>query len=330
MMDRLISLLGPDRAHQIQTTTFHRFCLNLLREEGHRTGLPKDFILCSERDTRDIAADILYQSGQGRRHVEPFLRALPVVKSRIALDGSGTDLSDERYLQWGQRYQDRLRDNSMLDLDDLEIESLRLLRDHPEAAKAFGKRFSHIFVDEYQDTNAIQVSLLKHLVSAGGGQPIDIAHVHTVDEEAEMIVAHIDRLMGGISHFSMDSGRVATHAAHLSLGFGDIGVVYRLNQQGNAIEKALIRAGIPFIRSGDTPLIDQYPANILWRLFYVGMTRARSRLILSHVDRRPLKGPVRRMQRSVFLKAIPTELCRPLDRGDRQPRKKAPRQLTLF
>ena len=66
------------------------------------------------------------------------------------------------------------------------------------------------------------------------------------------------------------------------------------------------------------------------RLFYVGMTRARSRLILSHVDRRSIKGPLRPMTRSVFLDAISPQWVRPLDRGHWRPQKRGHPQLTLF
>jgi DNA helicase-2/ATP-dependent DNA helicase PcrA len=82
-----------------------------------------------------------------------------------------------------------------------------------------------------------------------------------------MIVEQVERLIGGTTYFSLDSGRVASHEGELSLGFGDIGVLFRLNAQGDALEAALNRAGIPFIRSGETPLIARYPVNILWRFF---------------------------------------------------------------
>ncbi|MCF8120090.1 MAG: UvrD-helicase domain-containing protein [Deltaproteobacteria bacterium] len=539
MTNRIASLLGGPECHRIKTTTFHHFCLELLRREGTRTGLPPDFTVCSEPDTREIAAQILQASGKGKRELKAFLKDLPGLKARLLLEENSNSPCARRQLEWCQGYQQVLRQGGMLDLDDLEIESVRLLRDHPDVAEALGRQFSRILVDEYQDTNPRQVSLLKHLIAAGkgqiyaigdadqaiygfrgadvrhfrhfardfpgatrikltrnyrstpiilkssaalmgkkqpltshatGGEPIAIAHLATVDEEAEMIVAHMERLMGGISHFSMDSGRVDGHAQDLGLGFGDMGVLYRLNVQGNALEKALSRAGIPFVRSGHAPLIEQYPVNLLWRffqtlryprnpyyrtaytrlglearrnppgtlevkgsvshlldqaialhaltpqseqearmlgrlrdvadqcgedvarfldilslergldhamvegdrvalmslhaakglewevtfiigceegllpcslfkdqdeaeerrLFYVGMTRARSRLILSHVDRRSIKGPLRPMTRSVFLDAISPQWVRPLDRGHWRPQKRGHRQLTLF
>jgi DNA helicase-2/ATP-dependent DNA helicase PcrA len=94
-----------------------------------------------------------------------------------------------------------------------------------------------------------------------------LADCRTESEEAEMIVEQVERLIGGTSYFSLDSGRVESHEGELSLGFGDIGVLFRLNSQGDALEEAMERSGIPFVRSGQAPLINRYPVNILWRFF---------------------------------------------------------------
>ena len=55
----------------------------------------------------------------------------------------------------------------MLDLDDLEVETLRLFNQHPDIRRKYARQFPHIFVDEYQDTNPVQVELLKRMVYAG-------------------------------------------------------------------------------------------------------------------------------------------------------------------
>ena len=97
------------------------------------------------------------------------------------------------------------------------------------------------------------------------GDPIRFASCRTEKEEAEMIVEQIEKLIGGTSYFSLDSGRVSSHENGENLGFGDIAVLCRLNAQGDAFEEAFSRAGIPFVRSGEKPLISHYPVNILWR-----------------------------------------------------------------
>ena len=239
----------------------------------------------------------------------------------------------------------------MLDLDDLEVETLRLFNGHLDIRQKYALNFPHIFVDEYQDTNPVQVALLKELVYAGtnkmentgdspserppradicaigdpnqaiygfrgadianfkgfaddfpsgttvtltrnyrstqnildlsamlinekrplqgisgSGAPVQVAQCRTHLEEAEMIIEQIEKSIGGTTHFSLDSERVASHEDGENMGFGDMAVLFRLNSMGDALEEAFLRAGIPFVRSGEKPLIDQYPANIIWRL----------------------------------------------------------------
>jgi DNA helicase-2/ATP-dependent DNA helicase PcrA len=249
------------------------------------------------------------------------------------------EFSDPSYkdlLPFFRKYQQRLRHLGMLDLDDLETEALRLFQRHPDVCLEYARRLPKIFVDEYQDTNPIQVELLKILVQSGsgpicaigdpdqaiygfrganvrnfhrfaedfpgakklalsrnyrssrvilhgssalmgrekplegnreGGGPILITSCGTPSEEAEMIVEQIERLLGGTTYFSLDSGRVSSHEEGENFNFGDIAVLFRLNSQGDALEEALKRAGIPFIRSGEKSLIRRYPIHIIWRFF---------------------------------------------------------------
>ena len=91
--------------------------------------------------------------------------------------------------------------------------------------------------------------------------PIAIAPCNTEKEEAEMIVEQVERMIGGTTYFSLDSGRVASHEGELSLGFGDMGVLFRLNAQGDALEEAFQRAGIPFVVSAPESTIDEATAS---------------------------------------------------------------------
>jgi DNA helicase-2/ATP-dependent DNA helicase PcrA len=100
-----------------------------------------------------------------------------------------------------------------------------------------------------------------------GGEPIHFAPCQTQAEEAEMIVEQIERLIGGTTYFSLDSGRVSSHEEGENLSFGDMAVLFRINAQGEVLQEALNRAGVPFIRSGEKPLIQQHPAHVIWRFF---------------------------------------------------------------
>jgi superfamily I DNA/RNA helicase len=381
MKQRVASLLHEGLAKGIRIPTFHAFCREVLREEGERIGLAPDFTLCSEADAAMIAQAVVSDSKPRKGSAQAFPRKLSQLKMASVLNVT-EDPSYHELLPLLKEYQERLRRMHMLDLDDLEVETLRLFQKHPEVSKKYGERFPWIFVDEYQDTNPIQVQILKAMVrhdlhgalhprpcpsiidlsipkvspctlnpvpctpslgpdspcavslgpcapsicaigdpdqaiygfrgsdvtnfhrfeedfpeprklilsknyrstktildsaaslmqkdkaldaSLGQGDPIRFASCRTEKEEAEMIVEQVEKLIGGTSYFSLDSGRVSSHENGEDLGFGDIAVLCRLNAQGAAFEEAFSRAGIPFVRSGEKPLISQFPVNILWR-----------------------------------------------------------------
>ncbi|MBN2418187.1 MAG: ATP-dependent helicase, partial [Deltaproteobacteria bacterium] len=234
-----------------------------------------------------------------------------------------------------EAYRQCLRSLNMLDFDDLEACTLRLLITHPDISDKYASRYKRVFVDEYQDTNHIQSMILRYLVkdginlicaigdpdqaiygfrgadmdnfyrfsndfngareislsknyrstenilegaanilgkekplegNSGRGDFVRVSECSTQASEAEMVVEQIEKVLGGTSYFSLDSGRVASHEdGEDNTGFGDIAVLYRINSQGDAFEEALSRAGIPYVRSGEKPLTDQYPVNVIMR-----------------------------------------------------------------
>ena len=99
----------------------------------------------------------------------------------------------------------------------------------------------------------------------GDGALISVSPCATHREEAEMAVEQIEKLLGGTNHFSLDSGRVSSYEGRKDLGFGDISVLFRLNAQADAFEEAFSRAGIPYVRSGEKPLIAKDSVQIIWR-----------------------------------------------------------------
>ncbi|MBW2066605.1 MAG: UvrD-helicase domain-containing protein [Deltaproteobacteria bacterium] len=317
--------------------TFHGFCLQVLRRDAGLLGLPQEFSICSEHDIQHVVREALSGSPGGKREVSRLLKAIPRLKRALVQKGE-EECGDKDLLAFLERYNRILRANSMLDLDDLEVETLRLLMDHPEISRKYAESFPWVFVDEYQDTNPVQVDILKQLVHSvqspstayicaigdpdqaiygfrgadvgnflrfeadfpggkkiilgknyrstgvilsssaalmekgfplvgtqGPGVPISLAECHTAAEEAEMIVEQIEKLLGGTTYFSIDSGRVASHEDGEDLGFGDIGVLYRLNFQGDELEEAFSRSGIPYSRSGEKPLVLRYPVNVVRR-----------------------------------------------------------------
>ncbi|UCB50121.1 MAG: UvrD-helicase domain-containing protein, partial [Deltaproteobacteria bacterium] len=336
-MEERISNLLPEQAEgAVWVSTFHGFCLQVLRKEGENLSLPPSFNVCSELDVPILVKRVISESGGEKRIANKLMKELPRLKiASVMVDKKAPDHS--ALLPYFESYQQKLRELGMFDLDDLQVETLRLFYEFPEICSKYAERFLKIFVDEYQDTNSVQVALLKALIQMGsgeicaigdpdqaiygfrganlenfyrfsedfpgakevklsknyrssqvilsgssglmrrqeplrgvlgGGDPIRFASCRTHAEEAEMIVEQIEKLLGGTTYFSLDSGRVSSHEDGENFGFGDIAVLFRLNAQGDGLQEALARAGIPFIRSGEKPLIHRYPANIVWRFLH--------------------------------------------------------------
>lgn len=332
-MKERVGKLVPDSG-AIKVNTFHRFCLDLLRKEAGKLGLLSGFNICPEQDVPFLVWQVAEESGAGKRQARELLKNLPVMKIKnYEADGELKGLFSEKLISLFYRYQEKLRGLCMLDLDDLESETLRLLKIDHGIATGLAENRPWIFIDEYQDTSPVQVEIIRAIVNKGNvnlcaigdpdqsiygfrgadvvnfmgfekdftgtkkielkrnyrstrlildsasslmgrennltswndlGDKISLAECRTANEEGEMIVEQIEKIMGGITLFSMDSGRVESCEEGKDLSFGDIAVLYRLNSQGDAIEKALSRAGIPLIRSGEKPLIDRYPVNLVW------------------------------------------------------------------
>ncbi|RPI72215.1 MAG: AAA family ATPase, partial [Desulfobacteraceae bacterium] len=336
MQTRLAKLLSAGQTEKIHISTFHRFCLDVLRQHSETLGLAPDFKLLPEQDLAPLVRQSLTAAGTKTQDINRFLKALPQLKTGTVLPP--TQQPDADLLLFLKTYQYSLKEHGALDLLDLETETLRLFQNHPEIVTAYVRTFNWILVDEYQDTNPLQSAILKVLVQPevnqicaigdpyqaiygfrgadvknflrfteefapvqtialnrnyrssqnilnsaaallaketalrsgrGSGDPIRLAACRTDAEEAEMIVEQVEKLLGGTTHFSLDSGRVASHEKGADLSFGDLAVLFRLNAQADVLETAFSRAGIPYVRSGEKPLIEQYPVYILRRLFQV-------------------------------------------------------------
>ena len=92
---------------------------------------------------------------------------------------------------------------------------------------------------------------------------LDIHEAPTDKAEAEYVVQQIESMIGGVSYFSIDSGRVEDETREASLSFGDFAVLYRLNAQSRALEEAFHRLGIPYQTAGQRPFTARPPVRTL-------------------------------------------------------------------
>ena len=150
-------------------STFHSFCVRLLRREGEPIGLPRNFSIYDENDQLRVVKSCLKELGLTKRELQA--RA---VLSRISHAKNQGRKPEESYqtaethgaeqlAQVYDLYERELRKARAVDFDDLLLFAVRLLHEHAEVALRYNERFPYILVDEYQDTNRPQYELVRLL-----------------------------------------------------------------------------------------------------------------------------------------------------------------------
>ncbi len=317
MQDRLTGLLGvlPDG---LWVETYHAAALRILREQGHPFGHGVEFSIIGDEDKPALLEGLV-----ARKASSSFLDELRQKKQRLEWPEDGP----------ASEYQKRLVARRQLDFDDLFLYATRLFDERPEVTAGYRERFTHVVIDEFQDTNPAQYRFVTSLTSnsnppippfsKGGtenppnlcvigdpdqaiygfagsfrafeafktdfpthrvcrlaenyrsqgmivqaatqviakspaqlprqltarlanGLPLAMARYGTDRQEAEMIVRKIETLLGGSSHFTINSGWAQADDEASAYGLADIAILYRVHAQARVIADALERAGLPY------------------------------------------------------------------------------------
>jgi DNA helicase-2/ATP-dependent DNA helicase PcrA len=174
MKERVEALVGP-RARSMWVSTFHSMCVRILRADGSALGLKSSFSIYDADDSVRLMTLVARELDLDVKRYPPKSLAGQVsnLKNELVTPLAWTDLASNAHekvlAEAYTRYQTRLREAQALDFDDLIMTSVELLRDHPDVAEKYRRRFRHVLVDEYQDTNHAQYVLVRELV--GGGAP---------------------------------------------------------------------------------------------------------------------------------------------------------------
>jgi DNA helicase-2/ATP-dependent DNA helicase PcrA len=156
---------------QMWMSTFHSFCTRVLRRDGDKTPIGKDFVIFDPSDQRSLMKQVLAELKLAEKQYHPrkVLEFISDYKNRCILP---KEAREEAIDTWTRKtidayelYQQGLKNHRACDFDDLLMHTEMLLRDE-ELRDVYAQRFPHILVDEYQDTNQAQYLLVQHL--AGG------------------------------------------------------------------------------------------------------------------------------------------------------------------
>ena len=189
MRERVRHLLG-ESADGMWIKTFHSACVAILRRESERLGHDKNFTIYDSGDSRAILKRLIKDSGADVHGLTPAAVASAISNAKNELsDAEGfarnVDTSDPKaraIAELFMQYQGELRRNNAFDFDDLIGETVYLFRAFPDVAAVYQKKFRHILVDEYQDTNHAQYSLIRELT-----RPIEIDHAN-VDQRTGTVL----------------------------------------------------------------------------------------------------------------------------------------------
>jgi len=241
MRERVEQLVGP-AAGRMWVSTFHSACVRILRREAATLGLRSSFSIYDAADSqrlltlvaRELELDPKKYPPKALAHKISALKdelVDPEEFARTSGGGSANDF-DAALAQVYTRYQARLRQAHALDFDDLIMTTVHLLQAFPQVAEHYRRRFRHVLVDEYQDTNHAQYVLVRELVGSD--------------------VVRSDPASGGTSSGRTSSGHVPAGeagdvpAAHRGVPRGELTVVGDADQSIYAFRGASIRNILEF------------------------------------------------------------------------------------
>ncbi|MFE9675998.1 DNA helicase PcrA [Streptomyces sp. NPDC006259] len=178
MKERVEQLVGP-RANAMWVMTFHSACVRILRRESKRLGFTSSFSIYDAADSKRLMALVCRDLELDPKRFPPksFSAKISNLKNELIDEedfaAQATDGFEKTLAQAYAMYQSRLREANALDFDDLIMTTVNLLRAFPDVAEHYHRRFRHVLVDEYQDTNHAQYALVRELVGSAQ-HPVDV------------------------------------------------------------------------------------------------------------------------------------------------------------
>lgn len=200
MQERVRQLLGSD-SRSMWIGTFHSVCVRILRREIRHLGYRPEITIYDSADSKALLKKLIKKHSADLYDITPQMAASAVSRfknSRFDKQlrvSAKTDAVYEVLMQIYRDYEDSLRAANALDFDDLLLKTVILFQEFPAVAAQYQRRFRHILVDEYQDTNPAQYQLIRELT-----KPVDAELVR----ECALSVSEPDRLPdGGIAPASL-------------------------------------------------------------------------------------------------------------------------------
>ncbi len=195
MKSRIEAMLGIQTGF-MWISTFHSFCARLLRLEIDKMPpFNKNFTIIDEDDSIKIIKEVLEEFGIDER-AKDFKHYISKSKNFL-----NYEIQDPRihklFIQVNRRYEEKCKQNNLLDFDDLIIYTIKLLEENPSVLKKYQERFNYVLVDEFQDTNDLQYKLMKMIASLHH-------NLFVVGDDFQSIYSFRGARIENINHFRRD------------------------------------------------------------------------------------------------------------------------------
>ena len=177
MKERVEDLVGK-RARIMWVSTFHSACVRILRKEIDKVGFKSNFSIYDSADSKRLMSIVVNDLELDPKRYQPraVLNWVSNCKNELKdPDDAAKDTRnnfEEVYAAAYENYQRRLRDANALDFDDLIMMTVHLFQQFPEVRETYRRRFRHVLVDEYQDTNHAQYALIHQLCADSMEDPV--------------------------------------------------------------------------------------------------------------------------------------------------------------
>ena len=175
MKERIGRLVGDDLAQHLYMGTFHSIFSRILRAEAEHIGFNNNFTIYDEADSRSLIKAIVKEMGLDDKSYKPAAVHAKISMAKNNLVSAESYASDAAIYEQNKRaqmpevgkiflaYVQRCKQANAMDFDDLLVLTHQLFREHEEIRQKYAARFDYILVDEYQDTNHVQMSIVMQL-----------------------------------------------------------------------------------------------------------------------------------------------------------------------
>jgi DNA helicase-2/ATP-dependent DNA helicase PcrA len=214
MKERVAELVGA-RSRAMWVSTFHSACVRILRSEAGRLGIRSTFTIYDSADSLRLMTMVLRDLDLDPRKFPPrsYLAQVSNLKNELIDDETfaarAANPAEQQLAEAYREYQRRLRQANAFDFDDLIASTVAVLQLFPDVAEHYRRRFRHVLVDEYQDTNHAQYVLVKELVGSGTAE-LPPGQLCVVGDADQSIYAFRGATIRNIEEFERDYPHAST------------------------------------------------------------------------------------------------------------------------